>query len=156
MMKFKKGDCLGIDCGNNNFVGAIITRVYKGKDGMFYDLTLIEFYDESMPIITDFLEGRYFGTRYGSPEDVSFAVDVKMMATSYLDQYKGIELITSLSILAEIEITGYSYTSNIKELLDDYAEEIAIRLNKSNLAEDHPELGFNGTHLIDIKTILAY
>mgnify|MGYP007016255050 CR=1 FL=1 len=154
-MKYSKGDCLGIDCGNNNVIGAIITRVYKGEDGVFYDLTLIEFYDQEMPKVTDFSQGRFFGTRYGSPQDVSVAVDVKMIATDYFDKYVGIKLIGSLPLQTEIDITGYYYVSNIKKILDDYAEEIPVRLKKSEVAEDHPDLGFNGQHLIDIKMILA-
>lgn len=61
-VKYKKGDCFSIDCGNGKYLAAFISE----KFNKFYDFTLIEFLKEIKPTIDDFLNGRFFGSYHMS------------------------------------------------------------------------------------------
>ena len=62
LVKYRKGDCLSIDCKNGNYLGVLISE----KFNKYYDLTLIEYYKKTRPQLSDFIEGKFFGTRFGS------------------------------------------------------------------------------------------
>ena len=61
LVKYRQGDCLSIDCKNGKYLAVLISK----KFNKFYDLTLIEFYN-----------GKFFGTRFGSWEELTYAVNI--------------------------------------------------------------------------------
>lgn len=75
LVKYKQGDCLTICVGNGQFLGALMT----GKFNAYYNLTFLDFCKKSKPDISDFESGNFFGTRFRSWEDLSYAVDQQMI-----------------------------------------------------------------------------
>lgn len=150
LVKYRMGDCLSIHCGNGMFMGALISE----KFNKYYDLTLIEFYKPTKPLLIDFIEGKVFGTRFGSWENLTYAVDKQMFECKYVDSNSDIEIIGSLNLISPVEKAGYSYLDTVKQLHDYYLEEIPVRLEKSKNAEKFPEIAFVSKHLINTKTLL--
>jgi len=151
LVKYKLGDCLSIFTSNGNYIAAIMT----GKFNKYYNLTLLEFYKEEKPTLRDFENGKFFGTRFGSWEDLKFAVDQKMVECKYLDGNSDIEFVGNLILNENFISAGYSYFDIIGELHEYYLEELPTRILKSKNAEKFPALGFVGRHLVETKTIIG-
>ena len=150
LVKYKLGDCLSIKTSNGDFLGAIMT----GKFNAYYNLTFIEFRNTSKPTLTDFNLGQFFGTRFGSLEDIKYAVDQQMIKCKYIDNNLDIEFIGTLNLISNFSSSGYSYITNIEGLNEYYLIELSERIKKTLNAEKFPELGFAGRHLIETKKII--
>src|SRR5215203_2548642 len=81
LVKYRQGDCLIIKLGNGKYLGALMT----GKFNAYYNFTFMDFYKEAKPELRDFLNGQFFGTRFGSWEDLTYAVDQRMIKCKYVD-----------------------------------------------------------------------
>lgn len=150
LVKYRQGDCLSIDCGNGKYLGALISN----KFNKYYDITLIEFYKTHKPCLTDFTSGKFFGTRFGSWEELTYAVNVRMIECKYIDNSEEIEKIGSVKLTSTFIKDGYAYLENIEQLSKYYLEELPIRIEKSKNAEKFPDLAFVSKHLIDFRNIL--
>lgn len=80
-VKYRKGDCLSIDCKNGNYLAVLISEKFNA----FYDFTFIEFYKSEKPILSEIINGKFFGTRFGSLEEITYAVDQRMIKCNYVD-----------------------------------------------------------------------
>jgi hypothetical protein len=150
LVKYRQGDCLAIDCKNGKYLAVLISA----KFNKYYDLTLIEFYKNRKPILKDFLDGKFYGTRFGSYEDLIYAVNVRMISCKYIDNTLEIEKVGSINLSKTLTNDGYAYLNDTSELLKYYLEELPIRIEKSKNAEKFPNLAFVGKHLIDMIHIL--
>ena len=148
-MKYRIGDCLSIKYPEK-YLAALITGIYKS----YYDITLVEYHKRKGPEKDDFVKSRFFGTRFGSLERITYAVDKCMVNKKYVDKTEDIELVSNLNIYPRIQKAGYQYNDNIKDILSYYDDEIGIRKEKTKNAERFPEIGFVSKHLIDIKHII--
>ena len=149
-VKYKQGDCLGIACKKGKFLGALISK----KFNKYYDVTLIQFYEDRPPVIDDFVNGKFFGTRSGSWEELTYAVNVRMMKCKYFDGNVDIQKIGTVQLISNINKDGYKYVESIEDLLDAYMEELPIRIEKSKNAEKFPALAFMSKHLVEMKHII--
>jgi hypothetical protein len=149
LIKYKQGDCLTVDCKNGNYLAFFVSK----KFNKYYDLTLLEFYKKSKPTLKDFMDGKFFGTRFGSWEDLTYAVNVRMISCKYIDNNMNIEKIGTINLTSTFKYDGYAYFDNTDELLQYYLEELPIRIEKSKNAEKFPDLAFVSQHLVDIKHI---
>jgi hypothetical protein len=150
LVKYKKGDCLSIDCNNGNYLAAFISE----KFNKYYDLTLLEYYQGFKPTLNDFVNGKFWGTRFGSWKSLTYAVDKKMAACKYIDGNKDIKIIGSVFLIDNLGKASYSYIDEVSELLDYYLSDILIRVEKTKNAEKYPELAFVSKHLIAMKNII--
>lgn len=150
LVKYKQGDCISIKCENGSYLAAIIS----GKFNVYYDISLIDFCETSRPKEFNFFSGRFFGTRFGSWEELSYAVDKRMIDCKYIDSNTDIKKISNINLIPGLGKAAYGYIKNIAELLTYYQEEIAIRKEKTINAERFPDLAFVSKHLIDIECIL--
>ena len=148
-IKYSKGDCLSIDCKNGKYLAVLVSE----KFNKYYDLTLTEFYKNRQPVLQDFIDGKLFGTRFGSWKELEYAVNVRMISCKYVDSHINIEKIGLLDLTKTFEKDGYAYLDNIEGLLKYYLEELPIRIEKSKNAEEFPDLAFASKHLIDMKHI---
>lgn len=150
LVKYRQGDCLSIACDNGKYLGVLISN----KFNKYYDLTLIEFYELHKPGLSDFTNGKFFGTRFGSWEELIYALDVRMVECKYIDNAEEIEKIGSIQLITTFEKAGYAYLNNIEELMHYYLEDLPIRIEKSRNAEKFPDIAFVSKHLVDVKHIL--
>ncbi|MCB0511622.1 MAG: hypothetical protein R2760_07190 [Chitinophagales bacterium] len=150
LVKYKKGDCVSIKCQDGKYLAVLISE----KFNRYYDFTLLEYYKVEKPTVQDFENGRVFGTRFGSWEELEYGVDKKMIECKYVDQNEDIELIASLSLIGNISKASYSYIKNIDELEDYYFKEIPIRIEKTINAEKFPAIAFVGKHLLKTKELI--
>ena len=150
LVKYRQGDCLSIDCGNGKYLGALISN----KFNKYYDITLIEFYETHKPCLTDFASGKFFGTRFGSWEELTYALNVRMIECKYVDSSEEIEKVGSVKLTSTFIKDGYAYLDSIEQLRNYYLEELPIRIEKSNNAEKFPDLAFASKHLVDIRNIV--
>ena len=149
LVKYRQGDCLSVHCGDK-YLAVLISR----KFNKFYDLTLLEYYCDKKPELDDFKKGKFFGTRFGSWEDLTYAVNVRMINCKYIDNNLNIEKVGSVNLIPTIRPDGYAYFDNTDELLEYYLEKLPIRIEKSKNAEKFPDLAFVSKHLIDTKHII--
>ncbi|MEO6720072.1 MAG: hypothetical protein ABIN67_06885 [Ferruginibacter sp.] len=149
LVKYRQGDCLSVHY-REKFLAVLISR----KFNKFYDLTLIEYYNDNKPALDDFKKGKFFGTRFGSWEDLTYAVNVRMIDCKYIDNNLNIEKVGSIKLIPTIKPDGYAYLDNIDELLEYYLQELPVRIEKSRNAEKYPDLAFVSKHLIDTKHII--
>ena len=150
LVKYRQGDCLSIDCKNGNYLAAIITE----KFNKFYDITLIDYYKTHKPQLSDFLNGKFFGTRFGSWEDLTYAVDKRMFECKYIDKSSDVEKVGNLKLIPSLEKASYTYFESLQQLQDYYLEEIPIRIEKTRNAEKFPDIAFVSKHLIEIARII--
>ena len=151
LVKYRKGDCLSILCGNGNYLAALISD----KFNKHYDITLIEFYKSQQPHLNDFVDGRFFGTRFGSWEEVlTYAVDKRMLECKYIDNSQNVEKVGTLKLIESLEKASYAYCETLDELEDYYLKEIPIRIEKTKNAEKFPALAFVSKHLLEITRII--
>lgn len=149
LVKYRQGDCLSVDCGNGKYLGALISN----KFNKYYDITLIEFYETHKPDLTDFTNGKFFGTRFGSWEELTYAVNVRMIECNSIDNSPEIEKVGSVKLISNFVKDGYGYLDNIEQLKEHYLKELPIRIEKSKNAEKFPDLAFVSKHLVDFKHI---
>jgi len=148
-VRYKQGDCFSIDCENRHFLGAFVFE----KFNKYYDLTLIEYYKNSQPDIADFVYGNFFGTRFGSWQNLTFAADKKMVECKYVDKNIRIQLVGNIKLVADLRNASYSYSNDVSELLEYYLSEISIRLEKLKTTKKFPDLAFVSQHLVSMKEI---
>ena len=149
LVKYRQGDCLSIQCGDK-YLAVLISN----KFNKFYDLTLLEYFSDKRSELEDFKKGKFFGTRFGSWEDLTYAVNVRMISCKYIDNNTNIEKAGSVNLISTITKDGYAYFDDLEELLEYYLEELPIRIEKSKNAEKFPDLAFVSKHLIDMKHII--
>ena len=150
LIKYRQGDCLSVDCGEGKYLGVLISN----KFNKYYDLTVIDFYERYKPSLTDFINGKFFGTRFGSWEELTYAVNVRMIECKYIDNCVAIEKVGSVKLITDFRKDGYAYLDDIEQLKQHYLEELPIRIEKSKDAEKFPDIAFVSKHLIDFKHIL--
>jgi hypothetical protein len=150
LVKYRKGDCLTIKLSNGKYLGALMT----GKFNAYYNFTFMDFYKETKPELRDFLNGHFFGTRFGSWEDLTYAVDQRMIKCKYVDNNEDIEKTGEVTMIEKFTSAGYSYLDNVDEMLDYYLGEIPVRIEKSKNAEKFPAIAFVSRHLIEMKKIV--
>ncbi|UZR96791.1 hypothetical protein [Chondrinema litorale] len=150
LVKYKLGDCLAIRLGNGDYLGALMT----GKFNTYYNLTFMAFCKHSKPEMIDYELGQFFGTRFGSWEDLTYAVDQRMIECHYTDKNSAFEKIGSLDLISNFISAGYSYLNDIEQILEYYKAELPIRIEKSKNAEKFPEIAFVSKHLIEMKRIM--
>ena len=151
VVKYRKGDCLSIDCKNGKYLAVLVSE----KFNKYYDFTLLEYYNDNKPALTDFTKGRFFGTRFGSCEDLTLAVDKRMILCKYVDSCDEVEKIGSLELIDHLEKASYSYINDLSELLQYYLEEMPVRLEKTGNAKKFPDLAFVSKHLVEMKNIIV-
>lgn len=150
LVKYRKGDCISIDCKNGKYLAVLISE----KFNKYYDFTLLDYHSDIKPNLNTFLNGRFFGTRFGSWEDLSFAVDCRMISCKYVDANEDIEIIGSVKLIDKLRQAAYSYIDDTTELLIYYLEEIPIRIEKTSNAKKFPAIAFVSKHLVDMKSIV--
>lgn len=150
LVKYRQGDCLSIDCSNGKYLGVLISN----KFNKYYDLTVIDFYEPHKPGLTDFINGKFFGTRFGSWEELTYAVNVRMIECKYVDNCAEIEKVGSVKLISNFIKDGYAYLNDIRQLEQHYLEELPIRIEKSKNAEKFPDLAFVSKHLVDFRHIV--
>jgi hypothetical protein len=140
LVKYRLGDCLSIKLINGCYLGAIMT----GKFNKYYNLTFIEFNEAHRPTLNDFIQGRFFGTRFGSIKNTLYGVDQRMIECKFIDNNQDVELVQNLELIPNFVSAGYAYLKDIDEMLEYYLEELPARIEKSKLPEKAPEFGFGG------------
>jgi hypothetical protein len=150
LVKYKLGDCLVFKTSNGDFIAAIIT----GKFNAYYNLTFIEWQKNTKPTWENFKKGRFFGTRFGSIEDITYAVEQRMIKCKYIDDNADIESIGTLNLITNFSSAGYAYLNDIEGMYKYYLNELPIRIEKTSNGEKFPELGFVSRHLIYTKNII--
>jgi hypothetical protein len=150
LVKYRLGDCLSIKCSNGKYLAAIMS----GKFNAYYNLTFIEYYNDEKSTSTDFLNGKFFGTRFGSWEDLTYAVDQRMIKCKYIDSNIDIEIVGNLKLDSKFNSAGYAYLDDTEEILNYYLRELPIRIQKSINAEKFPAIAFVSKHLIEVKNII--
>jgi hypothetical protein len=149
LVTYQLGDCLAIQQADN-YVGVIMT----GKFNKYYNLTLLDFTTKTPPTVDDFINGRLFGTRFGSWKELQYGVDQNMVECKYVDNELKIEKIGAINLISDLVSAGYAYLGNIEEIFDYYEQEINERIEKSENAEKFPAIAFAGRHLIETKKII--
>lgn len=149
LVKYHLGDCLTIRQGKK-YVGAIMS----GKFNKYYNLTFMDFLTRRKPTMEDFINGRLFGTRFGSWEELEYGVDQRMIECKYVDTEPGIEKVGTLVLIPDLHSASYAYLDNIEEIFNYYDQEIKVRKEKSKDAEKFPAIAFFGQHLIETKKII--
>src|SRR5690606_18676311 len=114
LVKYKPGDCLSIKLSSGEYLGALMT----GKFNAYYNLTLMNFCKSSKPEISDYELGQFFGTRFGSWEDLTYAVDQLMVKCNYIDKNPDFEKVGSLDLISNFISAEYSYANNIEKIFD--------------------------------------
>ncbi len=150
LVKYILGDCLIIQT-DDSYIGAIITD----KFNKYYNLTCMDFNLKTKPIFDNFINGRLFGARYGSWEELLYGVDQRMVECKYVDNESRIEKVGSIELIPNFVSAGYAYLSNVDEIFEYYREEIHVRIEKSNDAEKYPAIAFVGRHLLDTEKVTS-
>jgi len=148
LVKYRLGDCLTIQ-QDDKYVGAIMT----GKFNKYYNLTFMDFMTTTKPTHADFVNGRLFGTRFGSWEELKYGVDQRMVQCKYVDSELKIEKAGTINLIGDFVSAGYAYLDNIAEIFNYYHQEINVRIEKSKDAEKFPAIAFVGRHLIETTKI---
>ena len=149
-VKYRKGDCLSIKCENGKYLAALITD----KFNKYYDFTLLQYHKSENPDVNIFNNGKFLGTRFGSWEEIEYAVDKRMIECKYVDNNNNINLVCTLKLIDNIVKASYAYVNTINDLEEFYLSEIPIRIEKTNNADMYPELAFVGRHLVDISCLI--
>lgn len=127
-----------------------------GKFNKYYNLTLGDFKMTDQPTIATFVNGKIFGTRFGSWEELTYGVDQKMIECKYVDNNDQIQRVGTLKLISNFVSAGYSYLNSIDEIFGYYDQEIKVRIEKSNDAERFPAIAFVGKHLIETNKVIQH
>lgn len=149
LVRYRRGDCVSVNYGDK-YLAVLISK----KFNKFYDLTLLQYYDSNKPNVDDFLKGKCFGTRFGTWDELEYAVHVRMIECNYFDNNSEIEKVGSVNLISSVTPDGYAYLENTDELVEYYLKQLPIRIEKSKNAEKFPDLAFASEHLIDMKNII--
>lgn len=151
LVKYRKGDCLSLDCGNGMYLAAFISD----KFNKYYDFTLIEYLEEKKPVIEDFVGGRFFG-KYREMEEGTYtpAIEKLMLPCLDIDANTAIEKVGSVQLIEPLELTSYGTRNDIADLLRHYQEDLPLRIQRSINYEKWPERLFTSDRLIEMKVIL--
>jgi hypothetical protein len=151
LVKYRKGDCLSIDCGNGIYLAVLVSE----KFNKFYDFTLIEFLQERKPAVDDFVNGRFFGKYIDSSTIGLFVTTERAMIPCLdVDADERIEKVGSLDLVEDLERGVYFYVKDVAELYQYYVEDIPLRVQKTINVEKYPQLEQTGQRLIEVKHIL--
>ena len=105
MVKFRKGDCLSLRCGDGRYLAAFISE----KFNKYYDFTFIEYLKEEKPTMEDFINGKFFGC-YGEEMDKVFpAVHKNMMPCLEVDANPTVEKVGSVELVEPLAKSSYGY-----------------------------------------------
>ncbi len=148
LVKYRLGDCLAIQ-HDDKYIGAIMT----GKFNKYYNLTFMDFMTTTNPTPGDFINGRLFGTRFGSWKELKYGVDQRMVQCKYIDNEPKIEKIGMIYLIEDFVSAGYAYLDSLEDIFNYYDQEINVRIEKSKDAEKFPSIAFVGQHLIETKKI---
>ncbi len=88
-VKYRKGDCFSINCGNGKFLAAFISE----KFNKYYDFTLIEYYDEKKPSIGTFLDSKFDAVYIDSSSGSIVGVSKQMILCKTVDDNNEFEKI---------------------------------------------------------------
>jgi hypothetical protein len=102
----------------------------------------------------DFTNGKFFGTRFGSWEELTYAVNVRRITCKYIDSNVVIKKVGSVNLIKTFIQDSYAYFDTVEELLKHYLEELPIRIEKTKNADKFPDLAFVSRHLIEMKHII--
>lgn len=151
LVKYRKGDCLSLACGNGMYLAAFISQ----KFNKYYDLTLIEYLNEKKPALKDFVNGRFFG-KYREIEEGSYtpAIEKLMLPCLDIDVNPAVEKIGSVQLIEPLELTSYGSRKDIADLLQHYQEDIPLRIQRQINYEKWPERLLTSDRLIEMKAIL--
>jgi hypothetical protein len=151
LVKYRAGDCLSVNCENGKYLGAFISE----KFNKYYDVVLIEFYMDRKPGQEDFETGKFFGTRFGSWEELTYAVNVRMITCKYMDNNTNFEKVGYCNLVPGFIKDGYAYLNDVGGLLEHYLDELPVRIEKSKNAERFPAIAFVSKHLVEMKNIIS-
>jgi hypothetical protein len=149
LVKYRTGDILVIKRNKNMYMAALISN----KFNKYYDITLIEFYEKHKPTLEELRSKRFYGTRFGSWEELTYAVNVRMITCKYIDENINIEKIGHIEMIDDYTQDGYAYLDDLEALEKFYLEELSIRIQKTINAEKFPEIAFVSKHLIEMEHI---
>jgi hypothetical protein len=151
LVKYRKGDCLSLACGNGMYLAAFISQ----KFNKYYDLTLIEYLQQKKPTLKDFANGRFFG-KYRETDEGSYtpAVEKLMLPCLDVDANTNVEKVGSVQLIEPLELTSYGTRKDIADLLQHYQEDISLRIQRQINYEKWPERLFTSERLIEMKAIL--
>ena len=151
LVKYQKGDCLSIDCGNGKYFAAFISE----KFNKYYDFTLIEYLKERKPIIEDFLNGRFFGRYLKDGEEIYLpAVEKLMLPCLEIDANVNIEKVGPLELVDSLEKASYGYRKGIREIRQHYNEDVSWRIQNSIKYEKNAKKFLVSDGLVEMKAIL--
>jgi hypothetical protein len=151
LVKYRKGDCLSLDCDNGKYLAAFISE----KFNKYYDFTLLEYLKGRKPTIEDFINGRFFGKYREMAEGMySPAIEKLMLPCLDIDANPAVEKVGSLQLIEPLELTSYGTRSSIAEVLHHYQEDLPLRIQRSINYEKWPERLFTSDRLIEMKSIL--
>lgn len=126
-----------------------------GKFNKYYNLTFMDFSVKTKPTFDNFINGRLFGTRYGTWEELLYGVDQRMVECNYVDNEPRIEKIGTINLITNFVSAGYAYLNNIDEIFAYYSQEIDVRIEKSKDAEKFPAIAFVGRHLLETEKVTS-
>lgn len=150
VVKYRKGDCMSLNCGNGKFLAAFIAE----KFNKYYDFTLIEFYEEKKSVVEDFVNGCFFGCYGEVSEGVISSSERIMLECQEVDADISIEKIGSLQLIEPLEKESYGYYKNIPEVLQHYLEDLPRRKQNTKNFDKLPSQLFLSGRLISMKQIL--
>jgi len=151
LVKYRKGDCLSLDCGSGMYLAAFISQ----KFNKYYDLTLIEYLQPKKPTLEDFEGGRFFG-RYREIEEGVYipAIEKLMVPCLDFDANPAVEKVGSVQLVESLELTSYGTRSDIADLLRHYQDDIPLRIQRQINYEKWPERLLTIDRLIEMQAIL--
>lgn len=150
-VKYRKGDCLSIDCGNGQYLAAFISE----KFNKFYDLTLIEYLKNTKPTISDFSNGYFFGKYFMTiNEEIYPGTERRMLPCLDVDANSSIEKVGSLELIEPLEKASYGYLNTINELVQHYIETNPVIKQRTKNSNQPSRIFSTGDILIKMKQIL--
>ena len=152
LVKYKRGDCLSIDCNDGNYLAAFISEKYN----KYYDFTLIDFCKKTKPTIEDFIKGKFAGNLVGLPDGYLPGIQKHMLECLYIDASNRIEMIGSINLLEPLMLGGYCYMKDLDELISYYFADIQLRRQKTINAQMNPNLNQQGDRLFEMEILLKH
>lgn len=150
-VKYRKGDCLSIDCCNGKYLAAFISE----KFNKFYDLTLIEYLKNTKPTLGDFSNGYFFGKYFMTiNEEIYPGTERHMLPCLDVDANSSIEKIGSLELIEPLEKASYGYLNTVNELFQHYIETIPVIKQRTKNSSQPSRIFSTGDILIEMKQIL--
>jgi hypothetical protein len=151
LVKYRKGDCLSLACGDGMYLAAFISQ----KFNKYYDLTLTEYLREKKPALEDFVNGRFFGN-YREIEEAKYtpAIEKLMLPCLDIDSNPDVEKVGSVQLIEPLELTSYGSRKDIADLLQHYQDDVPLRIQRQINYEKWPDRLLTSDRLIEMKAIL--